>query len=759
MIKRRMGLLQTTALATAAVLVAAPGFGQEAASYDEHAATQIIRDRYGDPAEPSFSSDLTDLALIGGVTADGGAFVGTVYRSYSQSIYTGFIWTAEGGIVPAGDATTDRPLAANQYYTASDISADGGVIVGKAASGVSGAPFGQRAYRWTAGGGFENLDDDNVFSEATSVSGDGSVIVGYIGANGGQAFRWTEDTGMVGLGWLEGGEGKGNDRATAVSWDGSVIVGSAVSAQNKFQAFRWTDASGMTTLPTLSAYSVANDTATATDVSWDGQVIVGHSLKGYTTRAVRWDDGQISELGDLEGSTDRQSQSLGVSGNGMTIVGKAMKEDSTFYGFRWTEDSGMQQVEEWLEDSGADIPRDDFGRFRITQTAEATNADGSVVVGLTHDNKVYVARGSGTGPAGQPDSGGGNQGGGGQGDTGGGESEGDPGGNSGGGTGGSGNGGGGGSGGNAGLGVLEELSASLATSGTANTSVVNGLGVIVNGAGSRPLDRRVSEGRFTAWVGGDLGRDDHGGRDGALGIGEIGLGYNLGVLQLNAVAGLTRLTQHTLLGGSTEVDAGYLKLEAMGRITGDASGGLWGIVTASGLWGGADIARNYLVNGGAVATSMGSTDVGGSGIRGRLQYENLFPYLSPYGELSYARACLDGYTESGGAFPASFGKLCSDSTELRYGVDAKMPLNERLRLIGTLEGVHRFEGRGSNVTGELVGLQTFDFGAEKHKQDWLRAGAGFELDVAGSTLSVMGNVTTAGESSNAWIAANWRVNF
>ena len=173
----------------------------------------------------------------------------------------------------------------------------------------------------------------------------------------------------------------------------------------------------------------------------------------------------------------------------------------------------------------------------------------------------------------------------------------------------------------------------------------------------------------------------------------------------------------------------------------------------------ADIARNYVVDNGAIDTSTGGTDVGGYGVRGRLQYENLFPYLSPYGELSYSRACLDGYSETGGAFPASFGKLCSDSTELRYGIDAKLPLNDTFRLIGTLEGVHRFEGTGSNVTGEIIGLQTFDLGAEDYKQDWLRAGAGFELDVAGSTLSVMGNLTTQGQSSNAWIAANWRMSF
>ena len=57
----------------------------------------------------------------------------------------------------------------------------------------------------------------------------------------------------------------------------------------------------------------------------------------------------------------------------------------------------------------------------------------------------------------------------------------------------------------------------------------------------------------------------------------------------------------------------------------------------------------------------------GYGVRARLQWENLFPHISPYGELSYARTCLDAYTETGGAFPAAFNSLCDASTAVRYG--------------------------------------------------------------------------------------------
>ncbi|WP_157188134.1 autotransporter domain-containing protein [Nitratireductor pacificus] len=785
------------------LLTALPGFADDTASINRDITpAQDTRDYYGDddPADDAFSSSLTERALIGGISADGSSFVGTVYRGYAKSVYSGFVWTAEEGVQPVGDRDPDAPLNASQYYTAAGISADGKVIVGKAAPGVSGGDFGQRAYRWTAAGGFQLLGSlpgqSNLFSEATAVSGDGKVAVGYVGATGGEAFRWSEEDGMQSLGWLEGRSEAGNDKALAASYDGSVIVGSALSSSSKFQAFHWTEEAGMVALPTLAAYSSSNNTATATGISWDGRIVVGHSLKGYMNQAVRWVDGDIFSLGGLGGASSSLSKAYGISGNGHVIVGEVSGNDSRTNGFRWSEEEGMLTVEDWLRASGATIESNFPGRSEITLTAEATNEDGSVVVGLTRDDKVYIARGTGTGPSGSGtgggDTGGGETGGGetgggetgggetgggetgggetGGGETGGGETGGGEtgggntgGGNTGGGNTGGGNTGGGntggGNGGGSGLITLEDLGASIGTSGAAKTSVVNSLGIILNGAGSRPLDHRVPDGKFTMWVGGDWGRDDHGGRDGVLGLGEVGLGYNFGPLQLNGVAGYTGLDQDTILGGTTEVRAGYVKLEALGQITGDQNSGLWGVVTATGLWGKADITRNYLVGGGLIDSSSGRTDVEGYGIRGRLQWENLLPYVSPYGELSYAHTCMGGYTEAGGAFAAGFNKLCDSSTEVRYGIDAKLPITEQLRLIGTLEGVHRFESSGSNVTGQVIGLGGFDLGAAAYQQDWLRAGAGFEVDISGSTLSVMGNATTKGEASNAWVAANWRVTF
>jgi probable HAF family extracellular repeat protein len=95
-------------------------------------------------------------------------------------------------------------------------------------------------------------------SHARSVSADGSVVVGYgLGVKGYEAFRWTEDDGMVGLGHLPGGT-FGHSYAFGVSANSSVIIGTS-SVGNSYEAFRWTKDDGMVGLGNFarSNYSVA----------------------------------------------------------------------------------------------------------------------------------------------------------------------------------------------------------------------------------------------------------------------------------------------------------------------------------------------------------------------------------------------------------------------------------------------------------------------------------------------------------------------
>lgn len=75
-----------------------------------------------------------------------------------------------------------------------------------------------------------DLPGGDFFGTASDVSDDGGVVVGNSNVidGGDEAFRWISDTGMVGLGDLAGGRFWSG--AQAVSANGSVVVGFGFTA-------------------------------------------------------------------------------------------------------------------------------------------------------------------------------------------------------------------------------------------------------------------------------------------------------------------------------------------------------------------------------------------------------------------------------------------------------------------------------------------------------------------------------------------------
>src|SRR5262249_21120537 len=108
----------------------------------------------------------------------------------------------------------------NSYVTG--LSTNGSVAVGN--SYVNGS--GDRAFPWAKGTGMVDLGllPGGLYADATGVSGDGSIVVGYcyVGSHL-RAFSWTATTGMVEIGAMPGVTG--DTFARAISADGSTIVG------------------------------------------------------------------------------------------------------------------------------------------------------------------------------------------------------------------------------------------------------------------------------------------------------------------------------------------------------------------------------------------------------------------------------------------------------------------------------------------------------------------------------------------------------
>jgi probable HAF family extracellular repeat protein len=316
------------------------------------------------------------------VSGDGSVVVGLYFTADDKSHV--FRWTA-GGSILRSEGGTESELA---------ISPDGSFIVGR-----FGAPNGSQAYRWPLDGEFEGLGDlpGGAFqSGATDVSDQGSVVVGvgtYASSptsSDREAFRWTQETGMVGLGDLPGGET--SSAASGVSADGSVVVG--VGNTTRTEAFRWTAETGLVSLGLLpnkagsSAFAVSADGRTVVGISWSGIPPLN-----ITQEAFRWtqETGMVG-IGDLPGSRTL-STAYDVSGDGSVIVGEGerLREDgqsSVNRAFFWTADTGMVELQQFLLSSGVNL--DGW----TLDTARGISEDGRTVVGFgLHNGRIeaYVA--------------------------------------------------------------------------------------------------------------------------------------------------------------------------------------------------------------------------------------------------------------------------------------------------------------------------------------------------------------------------------
>jgi len=280
-----------------------------------------------------------------GVSGDGSIAVGSTggFGSYELFIASG----STAGVLPSFP-----PGASNEGR---GISADGLVVIGTSTLGTT------RAAVWPTGGTpFLLRDENGDLPTATTLpldlSGDGSVIVGQgnFGNGGSEAFRWTAETGMVGIGDLDGGGFQ--SVANGVSNDGSVVVGSGATDMGG-EAFRWTAETGMVGLGRFPGGTTASG---AYGISGDGSVIVGHAGvpgSGIQRVPVRWTASHgWEELGlfppEEQPNTARSGQATGASYDGSVIVGDALALANGNKAFFWTEATGLRSLQQFLLDEG-----------------------------------------------------------------------------------------------------------------------------------------------------------------------------------------------------------------------------------------------------------------------------------------------------------------------------------------------------------------------------------------------------------------------
>ncbi len=259
------------------------------------------------------------------------------------------------GFLPGGDASWARA-----------VSADGSVVVGE--SEIPTAPNAiMQAFRWTEQGGMVGLGflPGGKNSGARGVSSDGATVVGFSSILAGDppvltewyGFRWTQATGLssLGQGFVRG-----------VSGDGSVAIGDGYPANNPSQAFYWA-ATGAFGLGILHG----GVSSSALAVSGDGLSVAGTSFTDLTPggeQAFLWTpaNGMVG-LAGFPGSNF--SEGNGISADGTTIVG-VCDGPGLSQAFRWTMAAGMTGL--------GTLP------YGGNSCALATSGDGQIVVGFAN---------------------------------------------------------------------------------------------------------------------------------------------------------------------------------------------------------------------------------------------------------------------------------------------------------------------------------------------------------------------------------------
>ena len=278
-----------------------------------------------------------------GISGDGQVVVGWSHSTSDHQAREAFRWTATEGMVGLNNPGADPAV----YSRAIAASHDGSVIVGRR----------DLAFLWTAEDGMVFLDDltpgDLNAFRANGVSADGSVIVGNaLGDTPMEAYRWTAQSGAVGLGFLAEAKVMPDSSAAAVSADGLIVTGQGLSGPPDVEAFRWTLKTGMVGLGGLTKLPLGFSYALGFGISADGSTIVGQARTVEFEEAFRWTaETGLESLDPLHGTTFF-STARDASADGSIIVGLG----EGFRAMIWDEVHGMRDLQDLLENEhGLDL--------------------------------------------------------------------------------------------------------------------------------------------------------------------------------------------------------------------------------------------------------------------------------------------------------------------------------------------------------------------------------------------------------------------
>jgi len=251
--------------------------------------------------------------------------------------------------------------------------------------------------------------------------------------------------------------------------------------------------------------------------------------------------------------------------------------------------------------------------------------------------------------------------------------------------------------------------------------------VALEGAHHRPLMSYDDMGKERAtWVTGDFANSSRR-RDVNVASGEVGTSWKAGSNGVFGVAaGYGSQREDLPIDGRNDVTGNYMFAEYDHKLS---SGWIVSVLGMVGSWD-AEILRGYL-DAGLPDHSYGETGVTTRTARLRFDAPTLATVggfgLSPFVSYSVTQTEVDAYTETGGAFPASYDAQKHQSEEGRLGLVAARDLTTTTRLRLTFEAVHRFDGQGPALSGQdITGGVAFELDGSDPSPDCVRYG--FDID-------------------------------
>lgn len=260
----------------------------------------------------------------------------------------------------------------------------------------------------------------------------------------------------------------------------------------------------------------------------------------------------------------------------------------------------------------------------------------------------------------------------------------------------------------------------METAGKAPQAAAGIANLALGGAHHRSLrdsGLAVTRNGTCAWATTDMAR--HNGSDTTMNLIEAGACKDIGATRFGLGVGQAWSRQGWSQGGSARVDGQYLIAEAASDLGGGVEASLLGYYGRFST----DLKRNYQ-NGAATDTSKGTPDATSAALRLRTDWKDAFVLaatrFSPYAAYTWTDSHIDGYTETGGAFPARFDATTQRSQDVRLGVAASAPLAASTDLRVAVEAAHRLDETVSDTSGEVLGLWHFSVAGQKTTQNWSR---------------------------------------